>query len=360
MCLYPKLIKNPKYKATKKNGGIIPAVLDNRVKYVPIGCQRCMECRKKKAREWQLRLSEDIKKQTNGKFITLTFSNEDYKKIHAITPNELTPYDKDNYIATYATRHFLERWRKKYKKSLRHWLVTELGHNGTHNIHLHGIIWTNENYNTIAQYWKYGHIWPDKDNYKKTYVNLRTVNYIIKYVSKMDNDHKHYNSIILTSPGIGNNYTNTYNSRLNKYNGQNTIETYRTTTGHKINMPIYWRNKIYSEKEREELWLLKLDKQERWIMKEKVSVKNGEEEYNKLLKWYQQQNIKLGYQTDTINWTEKKYEQEKRQLMQQARIKNKKSKQATNKKIDKNKKKNTITINNRKWQITEFGLTTIE
>ena len=31
MCLYPKLIQNRKYKANKKNGGIIPPVPDNRV-----------------------------------------------------------------------------------------------------------------------------------------------------------------------------------------------------------------------------------------------------------------------------------------------------------------------------------------
>ena len=31
MCLYPKLIKNPKYKASKKNGGKIPAVYDIRL-----------------------------------------------------------------------------------------------------------------------------------------------------------------------------------------------------------------------------------------------------------------------------------------------------------------------------------------
>ena len=42
----------------------------------------------------------------------------------------LQGYELDNAIAAYAIRKFLERWRKKFKKSLRHWLVTELGHNG--------------------------------------------------------------------------------------------------------------------------------------------------------------------------------------------------------------------------------------
>ena len=32
MCLYPKLIKNPRYKATKKNRGIVPICNDERKK----------------------------------------------------------------------------------------------------------------------------------------------------------------------------------------------------------------------------------------------------------------------------------------------------------------------------------------
>ena len=43
MCLYPRLIENPKYKITKKNGGEVPPILDNRVKFVPIGCGNCYE-----------------------------------------------------------------------------------------------------------------------------------------------------------------------------------------------------------------------------------------------------------------------------------------------------------------------------
>jgi len=49
MCLYPKLIQNKKYTSNKKNSGIIPAIVDNRVLLVPVGCGKCMECRKQKA-----------------------------------------------------------------------------------------------------------------------------------------------------------------------------------------------------------------------------------------------------------------------------------------------------------------------
>lgn len=106
MCLYPKLIKNPKYKPNKKNGGRPPFCHDVRVMYVPIGCGQCMECMKKKAREWQIRLQEEIRHNKNGKFITLTFSNEELEKLKE---NE---NETENDIATKAIRRFLERWRK--------------------------------------------------------------------------------------------------------------------------------------------------------------------------------------------------------------------------------------------------------
>ena len=76
MCLYPKLLENKKYKVNKKNGGNVPTVNDLRTKYVPVGCGNCIECRKQKARGWQLRLLEEVRENKTGHMVTLTFSNE--------------------------------------------------------------------------------------------------------------------------------------------------------------------------------------------------------------------------------------------------------------------------------------------
>jgi hypothetical protein len=138
MCLYPKLVDNPKYKANKKNGGVIPPIHDKRVLLVPVGCGKCIECRKQKKREWQVRLLEDIKTNKNGKFVTLTFDRESLEKLQDDVGYISDNYVQNNAVATLGVRRFLERWRKKYKKSVRHWLVTELGHTGTERIHLHG------------------------------------------------------------------------------------------------------------------------------------------------------------------------------------------------------------------------------
>lgn len=314
MCLYPKLIRNPKYRVNKKNGGNVPAVSDERVTLVPIKCGKCIECCKQTAREWQVRLLEDIRTNTNGKFITLTLSDKSYKELYEYGGNYLEGYDLDNQIITNATRLFLERWRKTHKKSLRHWFVSELGHEGTENIHLHGIVWTNETYDKIESHWKYGYIW------RGQWVNEQTVNYCIKYVHKIDADHPNYKSIILTSPGIGANYTKNGNYKNNKYKGNDTNETYKTRTGHKISLPIYWRNKIYTEHEREELWIRKLDKEERWVLGNKIDISKNEHDYNNGLTYARELNKRLGYGSDERNYEQEQYERNKRIIMQQTRI----------------------------------------
>ena len=334
MCLYPTLIKNPKYKANKKNGGVIPPLLDERVKYVPIGCQQCIECRKQKARGWQVRLLEDLKAHRNGKFITLTFSDESILKLKehidrkmvvdndgVLTDEPLEGYELDNEIAVLGVRLFLERWRKKYKRSLRHWLVTEIGHNGTNNIHLHGIVWCDD-VKEVERIWGYGFVWKgeNKNGQIINYVNEKTVNYIVKYIHKVDVKHKHYRSLVLTSPGIGGNYTKGIDYKQNKYKGADTDTTYRTRQGFKIAMPNYWRNKIYSEQQREQLWLFLLDKQERWVCGERVDISQGDREYYNLLEYYRERNTRLGYGTGERDWKRYEYEKQQRLLKQKERI----------------------------------------
>lgn len=358
MCLYPTIIQNKRYTPTIKNGGIIPPFIDSRVLHVPYGCGNCMECRKQKSREWAVRLYEDIKQHTNGKMVTLTLSDESYTKLAKGT--SLTGYDLDNYIATKAVHYFRERWRKHHKHSPRHWLVTELGHEGTENIHLHGIIWTNKDFAEIKNQWQYGFIYPRyKWQEARNYVSNRTINYCVKYIHKMDKIHQKYKPIVLCSPGIGQGFIKkathkikcidefTYRNKKgvwslrkcvtkcktyyiqnpstnrNKFKGADTTSTYKTSTGHEIALTMYWRNQLYNDNQREQLWINQLDKQERWICGEKVDISKGEEEYYKLLEYYQRKNIELGYRSgknDKTEWNRKVYEEERRKLIQVKRF----------------------------------------
>lgn len=328
MCLYPKLINNPKYQKNKKNGGNIPPCNDQRALYVPIGCGRCIECKKQKQREWTVRLLEDIKQNKNAKFITLTFSDQSIHSLASILPANKTGYAFDNAIATLATRRYLERYRKIYKHSLRHWFVTELGHKGTENIHLHGLAWfdTEEQFLKADEIWQYGIVLKGNKRYisknkieYQNYVNEHTIAYITKYVSKMDYDHKEYNPIILTSPGIGNNYINRPTAKNNKFNNDQTKDYYTTPTGHKLALPIYYRNKLYTEKEREQLWLTKLDQQTRYILGIKIDISKSLDDYNNTLQYAREKNARLGYQTDEIDRERLMYESKLRNILNETR-----------------------------------------
>jgi len=289
MCLYPRLMKNRKYTITKKNNGNIPEMTDGRHEYIAIGCGKCIECTKKKAREWKTRLFEEIRTNTNGIFVTLTFNEESLNKFKDEF-KEIDEYNIENEIATRATRLFLERWRKKYKTSVKHWLITEKGHKGTKRIHLHGIIFTN-NKEDIEKIWQNGWV------YIGEYVNEKTINYISKYVTKTDTENPWFTGKILTSSGIGANYINRPNAKANKYIPEKTNEMYTTKTGAKIPLPIYYRNKIYTEEERNNLWSEKLNQETRYVCGEKIDVSTpeGEENYNKTIQYYRNKNKQLGF-----------------------------------------------------------------
>lgn len=263
---------------------------------VPVGCGNCIECRKQKSRAWQIRLWEDIKVNKNCYFITLTFSEEELTKLE----KEIGK-NKANAIATIAVRRFNERYRKKYKKAIRHWLITELGHTKTERLHIHGIIWTNNIEDTL-KYWKYG-----KTDIGE-YCNERTINYIIKYVTKIDNDHKGYQPLILCSPGIGKSYIDKMKKR-HIYKENNTKDNYTSKSGHHIQLPIYYRNYFFSEEEKELLWLEKLDQKRIYIMGNKYSTATLKdlEIIDKVRKIAQERNIALGYGSDKKEWLKKEY-----------------------------------------------------
>lgn len=306
--------------ANKKNGGNVPSVPDDRVLWVPVGCGKCIECKKQKARQWQVRLTEDIRHNKNAYFVTYTFNDRAMISLDREIDKKLDGYDRDNAIVKLAIRRYTERWRKKYKKTLRHWLVTEIGGKATERVHIHGIVWTNEK-EDITKIWNSAKTGPYGFVYIGEYVNEKTINYIIKYVSKIDRKHKEYKQKIFTSKGIGVDYLKRLDSERNEYKGKKTCETYKTKIGLELALPIYYRNKIYNENQREKLWLDKLDKKERWVLGERVDVSENDTEYFKLLKYAREKNDRLGYGNDKSDDLEKEYERKLRNLKRLERVK---------------------------------------
>lgn len=269
MCLYPRLVKNPKYLKNKKNKGRPPLIPDCRVRYVPIGCGKCIECRKQKANEWRIRLGEQLK-VSPGLFVTFTLDTESVDVLTSKVGN-----DDPNKIARCAVRLFLERFRKKYGRSAKHWLITELGHTSTERIHLHGIIFENISTEILQNLWQYGFI------FVGDFCNEKSVNYMVKYMLKIDSDHPSFEGKIFCSPGLGANFVNQYTKAF--YNRATNREYYKSKSGYKLGLPVYYRNKFYTEDERESLWLERLDKNERFVLGQRVRNFDTCESYNEYL-----------------------------------------------------------------------------
>lgn len=311
MCLYPTFVRNPKYKPNKKNKGKPPVCLDRRLYYIPTKCGCCIECRKEKQREWRVRLDEELR--TNyGYFITLTVSPEGIKELEERTNLswELNP----NEIATKALRLFLERVRKDTGKSIKHWCVTELGEKND-RIHLHGIFFGQKSAELIKKHWKYGF------SFIGQYCNSRSVNYMTKYMLKVDIKHPTFKQIVLTSSGIGSGYMDRLDYLWQKQNYKKIeVATYTFRNGTKMAMPRYYKNKIFTDKEREKMWINNLNRGLLWIFGEKVKA-NDWKTIDNLRKYWQRYGREV-MGDDPIAWNamkERRKEEKQRKAIAEAK-----------------------------------------
>lgn len=342
MCLYPKKITNRKYTVNDKNGGNVPLpplvgydengieIYDERVLTVNVGCGRCQECCNQRAMQWQVRLSEEIKDWKYMYFVTFTFSPKGLREV--CFRNGLS-IDKVNAAATYALRKSLELYRKYNKKSYRHFFVTELGHEGTERIHMHGILFmdTEQDFEIIERkkdgnmcrwkYWRYGNI------FVGDYVNQASVNYMVKYMQKIDTDHKNYVGIILASPGIGRRFidhlkeagkTGTY-----KYRPKHTKDYYRLNNGCKVKLPKYFSNKFLNEDERELKWREFMDA-DKTTIKGNTYFHKETDNYTigRIYEKAQEINKQAGFGDDSKEWKKMEYNVTKAMLQAQHRREN--------------------------------------
>ncbi len=210
----------------------------------------------------------------------------------------------ENEVCRLAIRRYLERWRKQFGKSLRHWIVTEKGQEGTERIHMHGIVWTNEDKNVIEEKWSYG--WCEIG---KKGVGEESAGYLVKYMSKVDERHRDFKSKVFTSAGIGRKYIEREDSNNNKFRGKDTKEVYRNRKGQSLSLPQYYRHKLYNEEEREELWMLKLDKERRFVLGQEidVSTEEGQKDYERVRDIARKKNKKYGYGDGSVDWDKVRY-----------------------------------------------------
>ena len=88
---------------------------------------------------------------------------------------------------------------------------------------------------------------------------------------KVDIKHPTFKQIVLASKGIGSGYFDRLDYLWQKQNYKNIdVATYTFRNGTKMAMPKYYKNKIFTDKEREKMWINNLNRGLLWIYGEKV------------------------------------------------------------------------------------------
>lgn len=247
-CLIPKRIVNPHYKkiAPDTHFVLYHETLGKYPKtdyFITVGCGSCINCFKKYMSSWRFRLmheflSLDERTLNKSYYVTLTIEPKFY--------TEKKPLLKK------MVRRFLERVRSKYKKSIRHFLITERGEdNGRY--HFHGFFFdppcpANEFYNL----WYYGFvdIYPVTD---KSSTLSQKISYCTTYITKGKKGNlplvlsPEDKPLVLVSPGLGRCY-------VDKFRGMHHQSNQLFSQAFDINgslrsLPRYLRQYIFTDEE---------------------------------------------------------------------------------------------------------------
>lgn len=250
-CERPRRILNRRYKDMTSVERVRYAMLNYGTfhppdEYVEVPCGYCHSCKKREMNDYRIRLLYEVRRPLDpgriNLFVTLTF-NDDYLEKFADDTNR-------------AVRLFLDRMRKRYGKQVRHWFIGEFG-TLQGRPHYHGILFNcpdkigNSPYGEhsgqnleLESVWQYGFVFAG-------FVSDATAGYITKYLTK-DLNGKKVRPRVISSFGIGSNYLVTDDAKLHCLNG---YQPFITNGSYIYALPRYYRDKIFSEFERQNMTL---------------------------------------------------------------------------------------------------------
>lgn len=244
-CLVDPVIINRKYvKISNENNESVYNYSDRLDFYVHVPCRRCINCINSYMTGWRNRLLYEFSYMSsearyNSYFVTLTFDNDNLKLVNDIGLPTLK-------------RRFIDRIRKDVGSSPRHWLVTEFGEKKK-RLHFHGLFFdVNFNIHELDKYWIHGIV-----DYSQMTEN--SIKYCTSYITKGNEDiiiEPDKVQRVFCSPGIGRAYCDdSYNIKYH-HPGSKVLNPIMQNDSQFLQaMPRYFRNKIFTEFEREDMTL---------------------------------------------------------------------------------------------------------
>lgn len=240
-CENPLVVINPRYKKMSFShlrsycntyfGGLDPPDY-----CISVPCGLCHSCERDRMRSYMIRLLYELHEHPDSLFITLTFNDISLNEFRE-APNK-------------AVRLFLDRCRKSFGKSIRHWIVPEYG-SLRGRIHYHGILFGVSNFDfahRLSKLWSYGFIYVG-------YANDKTARYITKYITKsLSRPYSRDNPRIISSKGIGLSYLSEENVLFHR-SASGVLRPYISFSGLKVPLPRYYYNKIFDSEDKLQLLL---------------------------------------------------------------------------------------------------------
>lgn len=237
---YKKIAPYSHYKLYNDRDGIYPKP----DYYINVDCGRCINCFRKYMSAWRFRLIHELTSLSKAErqktyFVTLTIEHKFYT-------------EKKSKLKI-MVRRFLERVRKKYGKSVRHFLVTERG-DTTNRLHFHGFfINTDVPPNDFYNLWYYGFVkiaGVDSDPNRPL---SQRISYCTSYVTKgkkgvISNVIPPENwPLVLVSAGLGKQYVE--QNRHIHINQSVLFPLAFDVTGKVRSLPRYLRLKVFDEQQ---------------------------------------------------------------------------------------------------------------
>lgn len=209
---------------------------------VPVPCGRCPPCQKRRVSQWSFRLLQEEKRSFSSLFITLTYDTR------------FVPISEKGYMSLQKSdfQKFMKRLRKNSKQNEKISYYA-CGEYGSRNFrpHYHAIIF-NARKEQIERAWRLGDIHIGS-------VTGASLAYTLKYINKgkiipMHRNDDRVPEFSLMSKGMGVNYIT---PSIVAYHKADLSRAYVTNPdGHKIALPRYYKQKIYSEYEQKQQALI--------------------------------------------------------------------------------------------------------
>lgn len=200
---------------------------------VPVPCGKCPPCKLRRVNSWVFRLLQEEKVSQSAHFVTLTYDT----RAVPITENGFMSLRKRDY------QLFMKRLRKLCPTArLKYYAVGEYG-TQNQRPHYHAILFNAPSTDLLAEAWQMGQIHIGQ-------VSGDSIAYTMKYIDKPSTARRHARDdrereFSLMSKGLGAAYLS---KDMIAYHRADLTRLYATKEGgHRIALPRYYRQKIYTE-----------------------------------------------------------------------------------------------------------------